>query len=186
MVVILWGAGGRTPLVSTLETEWAWQARNGLVPACLVAMWQGGPPAPGGPPGTHSHMSGRPQGTRQLLRSFSGSGSGNRCGKCCNVLSDESDGVAAPSCCPLGAGGRFWEPAGSPRPPDVLEKGVPGGWSRVGRAGPGGCPLPPPCCGLPCEGPGAGAHLPLSLWSPHLPMTPSLRCWMAGRPAGDG
>lgn len=42
-------------------------------------------------------------------------------------------------------GGDFWEPAGSPRPLEIPEKGVPGARAMVGWARPGGCPLSPTC-----------------------------------------
>lgn len=68
-----------------------------------------------------------------------------------------------------GCGGGFWEPAGSPRPPGHPREGGPWGLAH-GGLGWAWCPLPPPCHGLPCAGPGAGTHLPPSLWSPCPPM----------------
>lgn len=146
-------SGGQdTPCFHPADTEWARQALSGLIPARLAALWQGGPPALGGPPGTHTlTCPGAAQGVRQLPHGFSGLGSGNRCGKCCNVLPDKSDGLRPPAavCWGLRRGllGACWF---TQAPWTSQKGGVPGGWPTVGWAGPGAlCPLPAaaPLCG---------------------------------------
>ena len=139
LVVALPGQGslpvcGREPLLSTLES-WSGTGRalSSLPPSRLAAMWQGGPPALGGPPRqTHSRVRAATQGARPLPCKVSELESGNRCR---NVVYFRTNATGcSPGCWSPGPlyspflWGRF-----------SSEKGIPGGWSRVGWAGTPSC-----------------------------------------------
>ena len=80
-LVVTFPGCGREPLLSTLETRSGpRRALSSLPPARLAAMWQGGPPALGGPPQqTRSHVRAAAQGARPLPCKVSELESGNRC-----------------------------------------------------------------------------------------------------------
>lgn len=140
LVVTLPGQGslpvcGREPLLSTLET-WSGPGRalSSLPPSRLAAMWQGGLPAPGGPPRqTRSHVRAATQGARPLPCKVSELESGNRCRNVVMCFRANATGCS-PGCWSPGPlyspflWGRF-----------SSEKGIPGGWSRVGWAGTPSC-----------------------------------------------
>lgn len=139
---------GMEPLLSILETQsgpgWA---LSSLLPARLTAMWQGGPPALGGPPGqTSSHVRAATQGARLLPCRVSELESGNRCRNVVMRFRTNATGCS---------------PAAGPRVPCIFPfSGAGSPWRRASLgAGPGWAGLGRPPVSLdPPSPPNSGLH----------------------------